>query len=90
MKNAILMGLLALSCATATREQRMYNPDGSPAPLASEMEAGTQICLQMCTGWGRPMLRYQTDGKCICDQDPRAAMPREQRSVPRYIPDNKT
>jgi hypothetical protein len=92
MKNLIMFGLMAMSCATmAPPEQRTYNPDGSPAPLASEMEAGTQICAQMCASEHRPILRYQTDGKCVCGQDAREAMPREERrSVPKYIPENRT
>jgi hypothetical protein len=92
MKNVMILGvMLILSCATAAPEQRMYNPDGSPAPLASEMEAGTQICAQMCASEHRPILRYQTDGKCVCGQDAREAMPREERrSVPKYIPENRT
>jgi hypothetical protein len=91
MKIAIAVGVLAMSCVTGMSEQRRYNPDGSPAPLASEMAAGAEICGQMCASWHRPMLRYQTDGKCICDQDQRVAIPREERqSIPKYLPDNKT
>jgi hypothetical protein len=91
MKKLILMSLMAVSCAAPMAEQRMYNPDGSPAPLASEMAEGTRICAQMCAGEHRPILRYQTDGKCVCDADPRASMPREdRRSIPKYVPDNET
>jgi hypothetical protein len=91
MKNLITLCLVAMACATVPVEQRTYNPDGSPAPLASEMAEGTRICAQMCAGEHRPILRYQTDGKCVCDADPRASMPREERrSIPKYIPDNRT
>jgi hypothetical protein len=90
MKNPMMLGLLTLSCAMLTPEQRTYNPDGSPAPLPSEMEAGSRICAQMCANEHRPMIRYQTDGKCVCDHDPRVVMPREERSAPKYLPDNRT
>jgi hypothetical protein len=57
------LAALSLSCAAPIRG---VNADGTPQPLASEMEEGKHICFSMCVASGMQYKEYRPDGKCIC------------------------
>lgn len=90
MKKLLALVLLTVSCVTIPSDGDMTDLPGCPARLSDEEQrSGFVQCRAMCASYGRDIVEFNHECKCVCTQPLKPKSPLVKPATPGQSPNTQ-